>query len=260
MNRVAVFVDAGYLFAQGSQELFGKKLDRVYLKLNPHTVANSLKDFAESTTGLELLRIYWYDGTSGKPTPQHIELAELPNVKVRLGIINTFNKQKGVDSLIVTDMVTLAQNGAVASCILLGGDEDLRVGVQLAQEQGVRIHLLGIKPAKKSQSDLLRQEADVVYEWEFSDIEPFLSRYHPSFAKKLSSSISSITEVGKAVADLVPKDEITGVLSSSLIPKDYHGQLMRWGRDLAKKKMLDNDQKKELEHAFINHLKSRGTG
>ena len=33
MDRVAVFVDAGYLFAQGAIEMFGKKLKRGEMSL-----------------------------------------------------------------------------------------------------------------------------------------------------------------------------------------------------------------------------------
>ena len=132
MNRVAVFVDAGYLFAQGSIELCGAKLTRGEFVLDHNAVVAKLQAFAEATSELPLLRIYWYDGTSQGPTPQHITLAGQANVKVRLGFVNSQGQQKGVDSLIVTDMITLARNQAMAECVLLSGDEDLRVGVQQA--------------------------------------------------------------------------------------------------------------------------------
>ena len=71
-------------------------------------------------------------------------------------------------------MITLARNRAMAECVLLSGDEDLRVGVQQAQEYGVRVHLLGIKPARGSQSLFLLQEADATHEWEASDLRSFM--------------------------------------------------------------------------------------
>ena len=71
-------------------------------------------------------------------------------------------------------MITLARNRAMAECVLLSGDEDVRVGVQQAQEYGVRVHLLGIKPARGSQSKFLLQEADAAYQWEASDLRSFL--------------------------------------------------------------------------------------
>lgn len=123
MDRVAVFVDAGCLFAQGSQELCGRKLERRHLSLDHRALIDALKEFAERTSGLPLLRIYWYDGTSQGPTSQHNALADQANMKVRLGFVNTAGQQKGVDSLVVTDMITLARNRAMAECVLLSGDE-----------------------------------------------------------------------------------------------------------------------------------------
>ena len=155
MDRVAVFVDAGYLFAQGSSLLAGSKLARGEVVIDHAKVAEALTQFAERVSRLPLLRIYWYDGTSSGPTAQHIALAYLPGVQVRLGLVNSMGEQKGVDSPIVTDMITLAQNRAMAEAVLLSGDEDLRVGVQQAQELGVRVHLLGIKPSRGSQSVFL---------------------------------------------------------------------------------------------------------
>lgn len=51
------------------------------------------------------------------------------------------------------------------SCVLLSGGEDLRVGVQQAHEYGIRVHLLGIRPSRGSQSSFLREEADRVDVW-----------------------------------------------------------------------------------------------
>ena len=123
---------------------------------------------------LPLLRIYWYDGTSFGPSRDQISLAEKDDVKIRLGLVTDRGEQKGVDSLIVTDMLTLARNRAMSECILLSGDEDVRIGVQQAQELGVRVHLLGIESASKSQSDLLRRASDTTHEWTRTDLEVFL--------------------------------------------------------------------------------------
>lgn len=69
-----------------------------------------------------------------------------------MGFVNSQRKRKGVDSLIVTDMITLARNRATAECVPLAGHEDLRVGVQQARGYGARVHLLGVKPARGGQS------------------------------------------------------------------------------------------------------------
>jgi hypothetical protein len=103
------------------------------------------------------------------------QLAHLDNVKVRLGFINSAGQQKGVDSLIVTDLIELARLGAIGDAVLLSGDEDVRVGVQIAQNYGVRVHLLGITPSRGSQSKALLQEADTTSEWDGAVVAKFLS-------------------------------------------------------------------------------------
>ena len=127
-------------------------------------LANELHVHVRTLSGVDLLRVYWYDGTSTGPSSQHLTLAHLARVKVRLSFVNSVGEQKGVDSLIVTDMIALARNHAMSDAVLLSGDEDLRVGVQQAQEFGVRVHLLGIRPSRGSQSLFLLQEADSTHE------------------------------------------------------------------------------------------------
>ena len=62
---------------------------------------------------------------------------------------------------ILRELIELAERDADAELVdalhdaLLTGDEDIRVGVQQAQEYGVRVHVLGIKPARGSQSILI---------------------------------------------------------------------------------------------------------
>ena len=72
--------------------------------------------------------------------------------------------EKAWNSLIVTDMIALARNRAISDAVLVSGDEDLRVGVQQAQEFGVRVYLVGIKPSRGNQSLFLLQEADTTHE------------------------------------------------------------------------------------------------
>jgi len=179
MDRVAVFVDAGYVFAQGSVLLAGRKLPRAEISLAHDEAIKAFGNFAARISGAPLLRVYWYDGTSTGPTAQHLTLAHLNDVKVRLGFVNSVGEQKGVDSLIVTDMIALARNRAISDAVLVSGDEDLRVGVQQAQEFGVRVHLVGIKPSRGSQSRFLLHEADTTHEWSTDEISAFL-RCQPS--------------------------------------------------------------------------------
>ena len=68
-------------------------------------------------------------------------IAGLPRVKLRLGRLVARKggvEQKGVDSLIVHDLITLVHERAAATMFLLAGDEDLREGVAAAQHLGVQ--------------------------------------------------------------------------------------------------------------------------
>ena len=272
MDRVAVFVDAGYLFAQGSVALCGEKLARGEIVLDHGAVIAKLKTFAESQANLDLLRIYWYDGTAQGPTPQHITLAEQTGVKVRLGFVNSVGQQKGVDSLIVTDMITLARNGPVAECVLLSGDEDLRVGVQLAQEYGVRVHLLGIKPARGSQSLFLLQEADATYEWGASDLEQFL-KCSPRKVSEADSGESVLPgpggpsgaagpweRVAREIAAEVPVGEVPALADSirrtNMRPREIDAQLLARSRGEVGRD-LDSAQKTIVRDAFLRALEAR---
>jgi uncharacterized LabA/DUF88 family protein len=174
LDRTAVFVDAGYVFASGSRALTGEKLSRSQLHLDHEAVLKLLGALVDELSGLPLLRIYWYDGASTGPNAAHVALAYRPNVKLRLGQVDA-QGQQGVDALLVTDLVTLAKNHALSDAVLVTGDDDLRAGVEQAQEHGVRVHLVGIPPARDNQAAALVQAADRVRELTTAELKSFLS-------------------------------------------------------------------------------------
>jgi hypothetical protein len=107
-----------------------------------------------------MLRAYWYDAArDGIPTLEHLQVGELRDVKLRLGRLSG-GQQKGVDSLIVRDLMTLARERAVATGYLLAGDEDLREGVVAAQDMGMRVAVIGISGGDVNQAATLVREAD----------------------------------------------------------------------------------------------------
>ena len=70
MSRAAIFVDAGYLFAQGSTALTGSKRNRTDTRLDKDAVLAELLAVARGqSNGAPLLRIYWYDGALGHGGP-----------------------------------------------------------------------------------------------------------------------------------------------------------------------------------------------
>lgn len=177
MLQTAVFVDAGYLFAQGGLLITGRRTTRSELSLNASAAVTKFREVAAlAAPEIRLLRMYWYDGLirGGQPTAEQTALARSNDVKLRFGMVNSHGQQKGVDSLIVTDLIELARNHAISDALIMSGDEDIRVGVQIAATFGVRIHLVGIKPALGSQSPDLVAEADTHREWTLEDLSALL--------------------------------------------------------------------------------------
>ncbi len=197
VKRVGIFVDAGYLFAQGATAITGQKQTRKELTLDVSAVVGLLKSVLVTRCASDLLRIFWYDGVakSGNLSMEQLSLAEADNVKPRLGQINDFGQQKGVDSLIVTDLVELSRNGSIGDALLLSGDEDVRIGVEIAQNYGVRVHLIGIDTGKGSQAKSLRMAADTLNEWSATEVKKFLN--HTISMKDTVSKTLNINEKAK---------------------------------------------------------------
>jgi uncharacterized LabA/DUF88 family protein len=179
VDRTAIFVDAGYLFASGSKLVTGDRQARSQVHLDHELVLALLSELARELTALPLLRIYWYDGASVGPNPAHVALSYRPNVKLRLGLVNAQGQQQGVDQLLARDLTTLARNRAMSDAMLLSGDDDLRSAVEEAQELGVRVQLLGIAPSRDNQAAALVQAADGVRELTESEVRRFMSRRTP---------------------------------------------------------------------------------
>lgn len=90
-------------------------------------------------------------------------------------MFTSVGQQKGVNSLIVTDLIELARQKAICDAVLISGDEDVRVGVQMARNYGVRVHLLGIEPSRANQSQQFLHEADTTTEWPTETVGRFLA-------------------------------------------------------------------------------------
>ena len=151
MDRFVVMVDAGYLLHQ-SAEIVSERAStkRHHLEvMNPAALINLLLEKTRTALGLttrELLRVYWYDGVMASGlSPQQRAIAELPDVHFRSGIVNAAGQQRGVDSLIVTDLIELASNGAISDAALVTGDGDFAIGIEMAQKKGVRIAVIGVE-------------------------------------------------------------------------------------------------------------------
>ena len=250
MMRVAVFVDAGYLYAAGSVSLLGVNAPRRAFDLNQSEAIAELRSAAaDKAPRAQFLRIYWYDGLLSQGiSPEQRRLADADNVKLRLGVVTFGGQQKGVDSLIVTDLVELARNQAISDAVLLSGDEDVRIGVQIAQSFGVRVHLVGIEPRQNNQSRALMQESDTATEWSRSIIERIMTPREgfdaeagAGHGESDASAADVQPDVEKIIGEVVSEfaaalsaDEIQAVadlLPSDRIPQEYDSLLLRRSSD-----------------------------
>ena len=140
----------------------------------------------------DLLRIYWYDAaiSPDRLTDEQSQIGLKRNCKLRLGTLNDYGGQKGVDTLMVMDILALSRNKAVSSLLTVSSDDDIRPAIDDAQAFGIRVHLLGVKPlpGDDNQSERLRRERDSFHEWTAADVATFISLIDPNETGRDASS------------------------------------------------------------------------
>ncbi len=289
MKRHAIFVDAGYVFAQGSVSLSASNTPRTLLKLDATKIIAQLTALAMAESiGVPLLRIYWYDGARNGPTVDHLAIARMDNVKLRLGSINSVGEQKEVDSLLVTDLIDLARNQSICDATIVTADTDVRIAVQIAQTFGVRVHLIGLEPSRVSQSPSLRQEVDTFHEIAKADVCNFLkvltSGATPKSVTaltlaavsvagpagvaaplaKASASVGSSITIDQVIDEaiqktLAPPADISALkaalAASTDVPAEYDRRLLGTCRTLLQRD-LTGDERREMRSLFKKRVLS----
>ena len=274
MGNLAVFVDAGYLFKQGSEAVFKTKLGRHQLTFEAGRFIEHLtKWLGETYPRDELMRTYWYDGAKqGVAMPDQQSIAALSFVKLRLGRINSSGQQKGVDTLIVRDLMVLSQERSIQRAVVLSGDEDLREGIEYVQDRGVRVAILGINSNHgSSQSVELVREADQALMIPKEILEETLSRKEiyavpglrapssPTIAKKISAPSSSgglVAHAREFAHEWMTKatgGELTALLSGRpRIPKELDAALLQHAVQASGIKTIEEGPRKAMRLAFWN--------
>lgn len=213
MDRCAVFVDAGYLLGAAATLLVPDGIRNSVIADYRPMIAN-ITEQAREQTGLPVLRVLWYDAWyDGRPAAEHLVLGNLPDVKVRLGVLVRHGhrtEQKGVDSFIQRDLTTLARNNSICDVILIAGDEDLRRGVDEVQDHGVKVHLWGVEAGAPqfNQARTLITEADRRYVLSEEWVRTFV-RVRPRYAIP-EPTPASVVEVGAPVPTVIPAVDAEG--------------------------------------------------
>ena len=174
MDRCALFVDAGYVLADGAMAVHGTR-HRESVSWNYAGILQFLGNVARDRTGLPLLRCYWYEATvEGRRTQEHDALADLPGVKLRLGRMRP-GRREGVESEIHRDLTALARNGAVSDALVVSAEEGLAQVISDVQDLGVRVTIVHITvDGNWTISRALRQECDDIIEIGEAHLRPYV--------------------------------------------------------------------------------------
>lgn len=217
-SRLVGLVDAGFISRSGRALL--KNSSALYQGQElvgwMHRAATRLD--------MQFLRLYWYDGAypitdSANYVPQRKyfnELESCPGIQLRLGhleprpfdfkpalrnaahsmgidyptLMRHFKpekiyQQKGVDTLLVLDMLRLVQQGACSSFVLMAGDRDLAEAVRTVQQLGATVILA--HPEGAPVASELRDLADERVVW----TEELMKRMTSSFLDRLDHLIDT---------------------------------------------------------------------
>lgn len=202
LNQAIGLLDVGFIRSVAAETL---GIPRPQVRLDARAL-HALTEQIANEYGAPLLRTYWYDGQYAPEDRRYTAqrkyldaVARVPGISMRLGqlvertpawhaelrtaleragvslghVAQHLNMapelvQKGVDTLMVLDLVLLAQRRAYSTAILFAGDRDLTAAVRLAQDEGRRVVL--VCPAQRCVTAELRNLADAVVEVEESQI------------------------------------------------------------------------------------------
>ena len=259
-----MFVDAGHLLAEGGKLCCGTpQRRRVRCAYAPLIAA--LLQFASDRCQLPPLRLYWYDAAPDAiPTREHLTIAEQPGVKLRLGRL-VGAQQKGVDSLIVRDLMILARERAATTIFLLGGDEDLREGVVAAQEMGVLVVVLGIPATRQgNQAKSLIRDADEHVVLDTAFLSPFFTRVEAEVPAATRADVEPARETARTLgrqfavgwANSATTDELEHLWAAApMIPMALDVQLLSTAEQALGSRQERQDLKKHLRSGFWDALR-----
>lgn len=194
---------------------------------------------------------------------------------MRLGRINSAGQQKGVDTLMVRDLMVLSQERSIQRAVVLSGDEDLREGIEYAQDRGVRVAVVGIDTGGDlSQSPELVREADEALVLPTDILSNTLVRVAPvvpvgSIAVPARPVLSSNRPSGPPAAlasnpfavhaaaftrawlAKAPSGALANlVVARPAIPRDLDAQMLRFAVEQSGVRTIEEDDRRAMRAAF----------
>jgi hypothetical protein len=174
VDRCALFVDAGYMLADGAMAVHGTRR-RESVTWDYEGLLQLMGNLARDRTGLPLLRCYWYEATvEGRRTSEHDALADMPGIKLRLAKLRP-GRREGVETEIHRDLTVLARNHAVSDAVVVSAEEDLAQVLSDVQDLGLRVTIVHVTvDGNWTISRSLRQECDDIMELTSGHLRPFV--------------------------------------------------------------------------------------
>jgi hypothetical protein len=174
VDRCALFVDAGYMLADGAMAVHGTRR-RESVTWDYEGLLQLLGNLARDRTGLPLLRCYWYEATvEGRRTSEHDALADMPGIKLRLAKLRP-GRREGVETEIHRDLTVLARNHAISDAVVVSAEEDLAQVLSDVQDLGLRVTIVHVTvDGNWTISRSLRQECDDIMELTTGHLRPFV--------------------------------------------------------------------------------------
>lgn len=220
-----------------------------------------------------MLRVYWYDGPGSFANGSFVKAAEhaiiddLDDFKLRMGTRNHEGAQKGVDGLVIADLINLSQNRAISEALLMSGDADLAPGVVAAQQLGLRVHLLTL--GKGAASPYLKAEMDRKQHWPDEVVLAFARPVQGCVASQpADSSVVSAGEAASAPGTAESTEDVILrsaricfenltveqrllIVPGSPIPPEVDRLLLRQGRQIVRAR-LEEEEKRFLRRELQN--------
>lgn len=164
MHQFAILVDYWYVKKSVARMI---KCESKNTQIDIKKLCTILREMSEEISKWRLLRFYFYDGAmpNTEMTVEHINICKSNDITLKLWQIRKnpdwSYRQKWVDWLIVTDLLSLSQNRAISDAFIVWGDEDLALWLVYAKNMWVRVHIIGINNLENNIAGRLIEESDI---------------------------------------------------------------------------------------------------
>lgn len=138
--RIAVFADAGYLWASLLRTNSRIHKTECLFPDFHYLIKNFRSAISRKYSGADI-KVLWYDAPHPF-TEIDLQYAENVGIVVRRGLLSPDGRQKCIDTLITSDLISSAYEKSLDCAILLTGDIDFLPAIESCWRQGLPVSLL----------------------------------------------------------------------------------------------------------------------